>query len=134
MRYSADDLRATAAEILKGRSPSTFLALAAQRAAEMFDETPEMWKSLGPYWGVMQALLREYNPGYAGADYWNDGEPVPDYLSLYDAGDPLLNWVAAMTYLNRNDDVIDSTGSAHSIDLPNGENGLYIPGSGLLEA
>jgi hypothetical protein len=94
----------------------------------------DRWKLLGPYWGVVQAIL-EKHPVQRSLDYqaWNDGSPPPDFLSLYNYGEAHLNLCAAMMYINRTSAATDMNVDApHSIITPDGE-ALYIPGVGIIE-
>jgi len=94
----------------------------------------DRWKLLGPYWGVVQAILEKYSTKRS-ADYqtWNDGNPPPDFLSLYNYGEDHLNLCAAMMYLNRTSAATDMDVDApHSITTPDGE-ALYIPGAGIVD-
>lgn len=64
---------------------------------------------------------------------WNDGNPPPDFLSLYNYGEDHLNLCAAMMYLNRTSPATDMNADApHSIITPDGE-ALYIPGVGIVD-
>jgi len=89
---------------------------------------------LGPYWGVVQAIL-EKHPVKRSRDYqaWNDGNPPPDFLSLYDYGADHLSLCAAMMYLNRTSAVTNlDVDAPHSIVTPDGE-ALYVPGIGIID-
>jgi len=102
--------------------------------ADWLEAGRDRWKLLGPYWGVVQAIL-EKHPIKRSADYqtWNDGNPPPDFLSLYNYGEDHLNLCAAMMYLNRTSAATDMDVDApHSITTPDGE-ALYIPGAGIVD-
>jgi hypothetical protein len=102
--------------------------------ADWLEAGRDRWKLLGPYWGVVQAIL-EKHPVKRSADYqtWNDGNPPPDFLSLYNYGEDHLNLCAAMMYLNRTSAATNLDADApHSITTPDGE-ALYIPGVGIIE-
>lgn len=129
MKFSTDELKAIAADALKGRSPKTFLTEGARQIASWLG-TSDRWTDFGPYWPIMQRIIDTYGDGSAAG--WNSGEPAPDYLEHYSTGDDVLDWAAALTYLNR-DGSYHTSGQPHSIELTDGSMALYTPGVGLLE-
>lgn len=131
MLYPKEQLQTTAQSILKGRSPAQFLRAAAIEAGRMFAKRPSLWTCLGPYWPGIQRIIQTYGDADI-VDSWNHGQPAPDFLHAYDMGDDLLNWCAGMTYFNKDGDYM-AIAQPHSIELPNGESKLYMPGVGLLE-
>ncbi|MBD2019316.1 hypothetical protein H6F43_03850 [Leptolyngbya sp. FACHB-36] len=134
MLYDADELEQRAAEALKGRTPEEFLTLGTERLTNWLRRNPRSWMAFGPYWAVMQSLLQTYQPDYVPAATWNDGNPAPDFLSRYNYNNDLLNWVAGMSYLNREGDVFSDPEQPHSIQLPDDSQALYIPTIGLIES
>jgi hypothetical protein len=92
----------------------------------------DRWKLYGPYWPALKTVMAEYQPELNTAE-WNDGQPAPDFLSLYDYGEAALNLAAAMMYLNRGEHFNLDPDAPHSINMPDGSEALYVPGVGLID-
>jgi hypothetical protein len=130
MLYDRTFLETEADRVLGSRTSEQFLKAATGTLVPLLGRSPNWWKCFGPYYPVIQKMLREYQPDFELPNSW--GEP-PDYLTLYDAGDNLLNWVAAMSYVNREGDYMSHPDQPHTIQLADGSNALYMPGVGILE-
>lgn len=123
--YSTDELEAKLKST--GIARDDYPAIAARALARTLVQEHDGWIRLGPYWGVVQRVMFEYEPGVA--DGW--GTP-PDYLSGYDTGDDALNMLAAIAYLNSNGDYLPPLHHPHSIQV-GGNEYLYHPQQGLIE-
>ena len=130
MQYDLVDLEEKAKELLRGRSERSYLQQAGKAIAHWLEQNPNRWKNLGPYYPVVRTLLDRYAPEFD--QEWKGAMPVPDYLRSYGYGSELLDCIAALLYLNRDGDYV-SNNEEHSIVLPNGDDALFIPGSGLCE-
>jgi hypothetical protein len=95
----------------------------------------ENWKRLGPWWPVAQELINAYgNEPDGPQNDWNEGGPPPSFLLRYNYRDDKLNAAAVVAYLDELGDYLPETDSAHTIVLPAGGYGSYVPGTGLVEA
>lgn len=134
MRYSVEELQAIAPTALDGRSPQEYVKTGVEKLVQWLGADPhnQCWKRFGPYWPAVQELLEEYAPGNNLTGAWGE---VPDYLQHYNYQADALNLLAAMSYLNRDgEEYVNAVEDhPHSIELPNGEQRLYVPGSGLLD-
>jgi len=131
MRFDPLELEALRSQMLQKYTPESYCQKAADAIASMLGQRPDHWQHFGPYWGVVQALLLSRRPDLA-AQVQDWGTP-PDYLAHYDAGDEMLNAIAALQYLNRDGEYIAPSGP-HSIEMPDGSNALYYPGIGIAES
>ncbi|MDA0867247.1 MAG: hypothetical protein O2890_12695 [Cyanobacteria bacterium] len=133
MRYSVEQLQAIAPEALDGRSPKEYVESGVRKLLEWLGADPhnQRWKRFGPYWPGVKELLDEYAPGNSLTPSWGE---VPDYLQPYNYKADALNLLAAVLYLNRDGDYVNAVEDhPHSIEMPNGDIRLYVPGSGLLD-
>lgn len=94
------------------------------------DTTGGRWRLFGPYWPLVQALVKQHQPADHSLVDW--GDPPPE-LSRYTYGDDFLNLLAALAYLDKEGDYLDPT-AGHSIELPNGDRAMYYPGIGVVES
>lgn len=133
MRYSLEDLQAVAVDALSGRSPEAYMKEGVPKLIQWLEAGDrDRWKLLGPYWPAAKEIIEEYEPASDVTQGWGD---VPDYLSRYNYHADVLNLLACLMYLNRDGDYINADPSSpHSIEMPNGEAVLYVPGTGILEA
>lgn len=115
---------------LSGRRPSDYVAESVPKLVKWLQQDPKRWRLLGPYWPAAKELIEGYAPSSDVAADW--GEP-PNYLSHYNYRADVLNLMACLMYLDREGDYINLPADApHLIELPNGQNALYIPETGLV--
>lgn len=133
MKYSQAELYEFAAEGMDGRSPKEYVTQGVKALGKWIQDDPtgQRWKMFGPYWPGVRELLEEYkSPVAAIAQDWGE---VPPYLEHYNYGSDSFNLLAAIAYINRHGDYLNcQDDQPHSIEMPNGANALYLPGSGLV--
>lgn len=131
MLFEESSLRDRAREILKGKHPDNFLETATKNLRGWLEENPTNWVLFGPYWGCVWRLMRKYQPDFD-VSQWNNGENPPSYLANYRYQSPIMEWVAAMEYLNRHGDRVDMN-TDESILMPNGDRATYRPTVGMID-
>ncbi|MFB6215081.1 MAG: hypothetical protein ABEI54_04345 [Candidatus Bipolaricaulia bacterium] len=133
MLFDINSLRDRAQEILGEKTEDEFLIQATANLRQWLEANPRKWVLFGPYWPCIWRLMRRYQSDFAQPSEWDKGQPPPDYLSQYRFRYPILEWVAAMEYLNRHGEYIDQNGGVETILLPDRDRALYQPGVGLLD-
>ena len=131
MLYDSQDIQTTKAELLaKYQTDDRYIAKVLPAIAAMV-ERPWAWTHFGPYWPVIQSLIVKYYPQMAAqAKEWGD---PPDYLAHYSQGDDMSDCIAALMYLEKDDDYLSPVNQPHSIELQDGRRVLYSPTSGIIE-
>jgi hypothetical protein len=122
------------------KSVEEFLSEACRTVLEWLNEQPHHgWYSFGPYWWNLRDVLKNHAPKefLQFVAHAREEESVGEDSSVksrYDYGRDLLNYAAALMYLEeRVNDVTLDTGVPHLVENENGEEKQYVASIGFIE-
>jgi len=137
MKFSEEQLRETFEENNDGLKPEQFLKdrtkLWLQNLLET-DNGKKIYRQTGPYWENLYPIFEKYTPELL-AEYERQAGPF-DYFNEavkaeYDYKEDLLNFLAALAYMEMRYDNLQRPDDVHFIELGENDNYVYMPNQNI---